>query len=412
MQMYGVNDPNHQLLAVGYEPTGGILRCRWSKGWGEHSGVPEKVFVLIRRVPYAYGYYQKSVKGRYPYKKIEASDVQTNLPNDTPRRDSDTDYGLPASTASIGIQGPDLPASMRHIVPMGRFNAGSAGGQVKPFPQCPHCSSYALYRENNIGDYECMTCGKCGITEEDARNTKKGFTVEIYRPEDGMAFIEKDPKTGEACHYYTLKGERIPFSLTQILEQSGLARQPGSAAEAEMWAKKAVLGTKVHEYTLWLDQGEIELEDLAKYPSYYNRVLGWTQFRDDFKFMPDLTLCEVPIGVRVNGMLYATKVDAYGVIGDESNLAMAVVEKKCSANIEPHYALQTAGEAIPFKDQAASVGMPLKRFLVQLLEDKNGAGKYYNVREYTDRNDEKVFVGAGLMNCYSRLQYGTLKVAA
>jgi len=320
MQMYGVRDPNGQLLAVGYEPVGGVLRVRWKKGEGENRGVPENVFVSIRKVPFAYAYYQKVVKGKYPYTKID-----------------------------------DPPA--------------------EPPKQAAQ---------------------------------KASNSMEVFFPQDGMEFHEADAN-GNPAHYYTLKGERVPFSLTQVLQLAGLAREPQSAKEAEAWAAKAVLGTKVHEYTLWLDQDEIALNDLKAYPSYFNRVLGWKQFCDDFKFMPDLTMCEVPIGVRVNGMLYATKVDAYGVIGDESNLAMAVVEKKCSVNIEPHYALQTAGEALAFKQHTEVLQMPLKRFLVQLLETPNGSGKCYKCVEHTDRNDEKVFVGAALMNCYMRLGYGTLK---
>ena len=227
--------------------------------------------------------------------------------------------------------------------------------------------------------------------------------MEVYLPQDGVEFHEDG-------HYYTLRGERIPFSLTGAIKLAGFSRQPQSAQEAEAWAKKAVLGTKVHEYTLWLDQGEIELDDLKAYPEYFNRVLGWQQFRQDFKFDPDLTLCEVPIAVRVNGMLYATKVDAFGVMGDEENLVMAVIDKKCSVNIEPHYALQTMGEALCFKGRAEALGMPLKRYIVQLLPEPNASGKCYKAVEHTDRNDERIFVGACLANVYKRLEYGTLKV--
>ena len=39
------------------------------------------------------------------------------------------------------------------------------------FPHCPRCASYALYRRNNIGDYECQTCGLEGISEVIARRT-------------------------------------------------------------------------------------------------------------------------------------------------------------------------------------------------------------------------------------------------
>jgi len=41
------------------------------------------------------------------------------------------------------------------------------GGRV--FPHCPRCASYALYRRNNIGNYECMTCGLQDIEESTAR---------------------------------------------------------------------------------------------------------------------------------------------------------------------------------------------------------------------------------------------------
>ena len=44
--------------------------------------------------------------------------------------------------------------------------------QRKEFPRCPKCASYFLYREDNIGNYECETCGLRDITEEVARRTQ------------------------------------------------------------------------------------------------------------------------------------------------------------------------------------------------------------------------------------------------
>jgi Zn ribbon nucleic-acid-binding protein len=44
-----------------------------------------------------------------------------------------------------------------------------AGGRIATFPHCPHCASYALYRENNRGEYECETCGLQNIEEQIAR---------------------------------------------------------------------------------------------------------------------------------------------------------------------------------------------------------------------------------------------------
>jgi Zn ribbon nucleic-acid-binding protein len=44
------------------------------------------------------------------------------------------------------------------------------GGRIANFPRCPTCKSYALYRRNNTGLYECQTCGLTGIEEQVARN--------------------------------------------------------------------------------------------------------------------------------------------------------------------------------------------------------------------------------------------------
>ncbi len=43
------------------------------------------------------------------------------------------------------------------------------GGRVATFPHCPCCGSYALYRKDNIGTYECQTCRLQNIEEQIAR---------------------------------------------------------------------------------------------------------------------------------------------------------------------------------------------------------------------------------------------------
>jgi len=40
---------------------------------------------------------------------------------------------------------------------------------VQNFPHCPRCGSYALYRQNNTGSYECLSCGAADIDEAIAR---------------------------------------------------------------------------------------------------------------------------------------------------------------------------------------------------------------------------------------------------
>jgi len=50
-----------------------------------------------------------------------------------------------------------------------------SGGLV--FPRCPQCASYDLYREKNIGEYECQTCGLQGIDEATARRGLDEATI-------------------------------------------------------------------------------------------------------------------------------------------------------------------------------------------------------------------------------------------
>lgn len=48
----------------------------------------------------------------------------------------------------------------------------SRGGRLAIFPHCPKCASYALYRNNNLGNYECQTCGMREIPEDLARRVQ------------------------------------------------------------------------------------------------------------------------------------------------------------------------------------------------------------------------------------------------
>lgn len=59
----------------------------------------------------------------------------------------------------------ELRASKLELVELLR----RAGGRMAAFPHCPKCASYALYRENNLGDYECQSCGLGDIEESRAR---------------------------------------------------------------------------------------------------------------------------------------------------------------------------------------------------------------------------------------------------
>ena len=68
IKLYGVTDPNKQLLAVGWDD--GVLVCQWSKSKGQHTGVPEDLYLKLRRVPFAYRQYIATIKGKFPYEKL------------------------------------------------------------------------------------------------------------------------------------------------------------------------------------------------------------------------------------------------------------------------------------------------------------------------------------------------------
>ena len=67
--MYGVNDPNHQLLAVGWQD--GTLVCQFKTAKWSYAGVPEAEFLKLKKVPYAYRIFTTNIKGRYRDTKVE-----------------------------------------------------------------------------------------------------------------------------------------------------------------------------------------------------------------------------------------------------------------------------------------------------------------------------------------------------
>jgi len=69
---------------------------------------------------------------------------------------------LPKSVAHLA---PELKLCKPELVELLR----SIGGRAAAFPACPRCRSFALFRENNLGNYECLTCTLQDIFEADAR---------------------------------------------------------------------------------------------------------------------------------------------------------------------------------------------------------------------------------------------------
>jgi hypothetical protein len=74
--------------------------------------------------------------------------------------------------ADGGTDAASLVHAQQSAAPPGWFQKielGERALRTKVFPHCPNCASYDLYRKNNIGNYECLTCGLFDISEEFAR---------------------------------------------------------------------------------------------------------------------------------------------------------------------------------------------------------------------------------------------------
>ncbi len=362
--MRGVRGKN--LIAVDYEAAEQILVCRFAKsGEYRYKGVPENVFQSLLRVPFADSYFTKVIKGKYPVIKPEkVSNGKVSNVQDA----------------------------------AGRVCDGSDAGRL--FEERPDSRGLHAERQNLHRDDDGHAGSSQGVLPDrrpDAQSTG-GRVVELFRAENGLTFEEEG-------HRYMLDGKRI-ISLTQILDAAGLVDYSG--VQPDVLANKAKFGTKVHEYTKWIDQGELEPEDiktLMDHPTYGPRITGWQQFCDDFNFCMDLNWCEILAACKVNGMLYAMTIDRFGTIGPATDQTPAVVEIKTCCDREFAHQIQTAGQAIPFRGDGS---VPMKRYAVYLLDKANGSGRFYFAQQHEERNDEKLFLAA-LMLTQARINHKLLK---
>ena len=65
---HGVQDSKHSLLCVSYEPIEGHLGCKVQSREEPYIyvGVPENIYLILLRSPYAGSYWRKHVVGKYP----------------------------------------------------------------------------------------------------------------------------------------------------------------------------------------------------------------------------------------------------------------------------------------------------------------------------------------------------------
>jgi KTSC domain-containing protein len=64
---HGVQDHIHSLIAISYEPIDGTLACQFKSGEPYlYTNVPENIYQILLRSPFAGAYFRKHVKDRYP----------------------------------------------------------------------------------------------------------------------------------------------------------------------------------------------------------------------------------------------------------------------------------------------------------------------------------------------------------
>lgn len=182
----------------------------------------------------------------------------------------------------------------------------------------------------------------------------------------------------EGRHDYTLKGASIP-GLTAMLARAGLYDY--SQIPPQVLDAASRFGLKVHQYTHWYDEDDFDEDDLQSFPAYLNCLKGWRQFRDDTGFEP--YMIEKPLAVTIHGMTYGMKPDRFGRLRGGKH---AAVEIKTTANIEPHFHVQTAAQAIAIPDDPLPA-----RIVVQLLKEPMASGLCYR-REDGGMRDHGTFL--------------------
>ena len=69
IKLYGVNDPNHQLIAVGWDD--GVLVCQFKTAKWSYVGVPEAEVIKLKNSPFAYHIFARNIKHKYRGTKLE-----------------------------------------------------------------------------------------------------------------------------------------------------------------------------------------------------------------------------------------------------------------------------------------------------------------------------------------------------
>jgi hypothetical protein len=83
---HGVTDRNHVLLACSYEPVEGTLALRFNTGILMYFGVPENIYELLIKTPFALKEYNSRVRGLFPGVDVNGTPMPCNPDGPLPKK--------------------------------------------------------------------------------------------------------------------------------------------------------------------------------------------------------------------------------------------------------------------------------------------------------------------------------------
>ena len=194
-------------------------------------------------------------------------------------------------------------------------------------------------------------------------------------------------------HRYWVAGKEFPAN-TAILEDQGITNLDG--IPPERLARKSALGTAVH-YAIHLHNQE-NLDESSIHPEIAPFFSAYKKFAEVNRFEPRHT--ELMLHSPKWG--FCTTLDLQGPFVWKQKEIEAIIEIKCTWNMNASNAIQTAAQQIAYEENFP--GMKIKgRFGLQL----KGTGNY-EILEYNDLNDNQVFLGALVCHRW-RLDHNLIK---
>ena len=195
----------------------------------------------------------------------------------------------------------------------------------------------------------------------------------------------------ETHGYYDEKGKWVP-SVTQVLSLCGLSDY--SMVNRDVLEAKRAIGNEVHDLCATIDKfGAIDPDWISESAKPY--VEAYQLFREQRRFVPDVTKVEVPMIASVFGMSYGVTPDCFGKLDGYD----AVLERKCVEASQTSWAAQTCLQEMAL--YGSTFCGRAQRFALQLR--KNGR---YHIDSHQNHKKDATRAIAFLTTVYARLDDG------